>query len=162
MKVGVISDTHIPTRAGSLPQKVKEIFQGVDLILHAGDLEDMWVIYELEEIAPVKAVVGNMDPYDLSEHLPAKRIVQAGGVRIGLIHGWGEPKGLPRRVREAFLGENVQCIVFGHSHQPFNEIVEGILLFNPGSPTDTIFAPYKSVGILHIEKDIRGEIVRID
>lgn len=161
MKIGVISDTHIPTRAGSLPEAVFQYFKGVDLILHAGDIEDIMVIYDLEEIAPVKAVLGNMDPYELSEELPSKRIIKVGGINIGLIHGWGDPKGLPKRVLEAFAGDNVRCIVFGHSHQPFNEEVQGILLFNPGSPTDRVFAPYNSIGILHIEKDIRGEIIKL-
>lgn len=161
MKIGVISDTHIPTRADRVPQAVFRHFKGVHLILHAGDIEDMMVIYDLEEIAPVKAVVGNMDPYELREELPVKRIVKAGGVNIGLIHGWGDPKGLPQRVLEAFSGENVQCIVFGHSHQPFNEEVQGILLFNPGSPTDRMFATYNSIGILHIEKGIKGEIIKL-
>jgi putative phosphoesterase len=162
VKIGVLSDTHIPTRADRLPEVIFQLFKGVDLILHAGDIEDIGVIFELEEIAPVKAVIGNMDPYELQDNFPAKRIVRAEGVNIGLIHGWGDPKGLPKRVLEAFSGENVQCIVFGHSHQPFNEEVQGILLFNPGSPTDRIFAPYNSVGILHItQNQIKGEIIRI-
>ncbi len=161
MRIGVISDTHIPTRADRLPEAIFHHFKGVDLVLHAGDIEDIMVIYDLEEIAPVKAVVGNMDPYELREELPVKRIVKAGGINIGLIHGWGEPEGLPKRVLEAFLGENVQCIVFGHSHQPFNQEIQGILLFNPGSPTDRVFAPYNSIGILHIEKGIKGEIIRL-
>ncbi|MGC8844157.1 MAG: YfcE family phosphodiesterase, partial [bacterium] len=95
MKIGVISDTHIPTRADRLPEAVFQHFKGVDLILHAGDIEDIGVLFELEEIAPVKAVIGNMDPYELENNLPSKRIVKAGAVNIGLIHGWGAPKGLP-------------------------------------------------------------------
>lgn len=161
VKIGVISDTHIPTRADHLPEVIFQHFKGVDLILHAGDLEDIMVLYDLEDIAPVKAVVGNMDPYELGEELPAKRSVKVGGVNIGLIHGWGDPKGLPQRVLEAFSGENVSCIVFGHSHQPFNQEVQGILLFNPGSPTDRVFAPYNSIGILHIGKEIKGEIIKL-
>ncbi|MBC7326567.1 metallophosphoesterase family protein [bacterium] len=161
MKIGVISDTHIPTRADQLPEAVFQHFKGVDLILHAGDIEDILVLYDLQEIAPVKAVAGNMDPYEVKEELPMKRIIKVGSVSIGLIHGWGDPKGLPLRVLEAFMGENVQCIVFGHSHQPFNEERQGILLFNPGSPTDKIFAPYNSIGILYIGKEIKGEIIKI-
>ena len=58
--------------------------------------------------------------------------------------------------------EDVDVIVFGHSHTPLNEVEEGVLFFNPGSPTDKVFAPYNSIGILHVDKKIKGEIIRLE
>ncbi len=158
-KIGVISDTHIPRSATNLPHEIERIFQGADLILHAGDLENQSVIDTLALIAPVTAVRGNMD----SGHSinPIKRIIDVGNCRIGLIHGWGAPQDLHFRVMNEFP-DKPDCIVFGHSHSPFNEIVRGILMFNPGSPTDKRFAPYRSAGLLHVDgKAISGEIVKI-
>jgi uncharacterized protein len=160
-RIGVISDTHIPRAALSLPPRVKEIFKGMDMILHAGDLETPSVLDDLALIAPVTAVCGNMDRSP--ETSPIKRVVDIAGedVSIGLIHGWGAPYDLPLRVLGEF-DKKIGCIVFGHSHQPFNEYVGGVLMFNPGSPTDKRFAPYFSVGILTIFNGaVTGEIVKL-
>jgi uncharacterized protein len=160
-RIGVISDTHIPRAAEALPARVAEIFRGVDLILHAGDLERPSVLDDLELIAPVSAVCGNMDEQRGAGLAPLKRIVEVEGCRIGLIHGWGAPQDLHLRVRSEFEPA-LDCIVFGHSHQPFNSRVAGALMFNPGSPTDRRFAPYKSVGILTVDGGgVSGEIIRI-
>ncbi len=158
-KIGVISDTHIPAAAGALPCAVAARFKGVDLILHAGDLVRLSVIDELELIAPVKAVQGNMDVTIGGVH-PLKRIVEVEDARIGLIHGWGAPYDLHMRVRAEF--EDVDCIVFGHSHQPFKEYFNGVLMFNPGSPTDRRFAPYNSIGMLTVDGGaVSAEIIEI-
>jgi len=160
MKIGVISDTHVPTAARALPSCAVAAFAGVDMILHAGDIVDMSVLDELEVVAPVKAVRGNMDSGE-SANLPDKRIIEIGNIKIGLIHGWGAPGDLPLRARTQF-DESVSCVVFGHSHQPFNSSVAGALMFNPGSPTDRRFAPFFSVGILTLNgKRITGEIIRL-
>jgi uncharacterized protein len=160
-RIGVISDTHIPRAARELPKRINEIFKDVSMILHAGDLETPSVLDDLALIAPVTAVSGNMDR--MPELNPMKRSVEIDGekVRIGLIHGWGAPYDLPMRA----LGEfepKPDCIVFGHSHQPFNEYLAGVLMFNPGSPTDKRFAPYFSVGILTVSGGaVTGEIIKL-
>ena len=157
-KIGVISDTHIPIRAKQVPEKVKELFKDVDLILHAGDLVEPSVIEELKQIAPVVAVKGNMDQFQ--EELPEKEIIQINNkFNIGLFHGEGEGDTLNERISSYF--ENVDCIVFGHSHQSINEVRNNILLFNPGSACDTVFTNVNSVGILHINEKIEGEIIQI-
>ncbi|HOX29342.1 MAG TPA: metallophosphoesterase [bacterium] len=160
VKVGVISDTHIPNAAAALPGAVARVFKGVDLILHAGDLVRIDVLDELAMIAPVRAVRGNMDaePDPLT---PDRRIVEVEDLKIGLIHGWGGPNDIHLRVRREF-DESVRCVVFGHSHKPFNEKVAGALMFNPGSPTDKRFAPYASLGILTVNGGaVEGEIIKI-
>ena len=85
-----------------------------------------------------------------------KEIIKAGNFKIGLTHGEGAPEGIIDTVKKQFEKDKVDCIVFGHSHAPICERRENILFFNPGSPTDTIFAPFNSYGILEVDKKIEG------
>ena len=159
IRVGVISDTHIPYRAKAIPPIVFELFQGVAMILHAGDLVCDDVIVELEAIAPVYAVHGNVDPPELVRKLPKKREIHVGGVRIGLIHGDGPGGSTPERALAAFPG--VDCVVFGHSHVPMCQRSGATLLFNPGSATDKRWEAQHSVGLLTVAQGaVTGEIIR--
>lgn len=152
--IGVISDTHIPRRSDEIPQDVLEGFKGVEMILHAGDLTDESVIEKLEKIAPVYAVQGNVDHPVLKETLPRKRIIEYKGFRIGLIHGHGDDGfSTLGRILDAFKDDNVQAIVFGHSHKPMNDRINGVLVFNPGSPTDKRFETYFSYGLITAQED---------
>jgi len=160
MKIGIISDTHIPRAATGLPPEICTAFKGVDLILHAGDLVEISVLDELKKIAKTEAVCGNMDEPEIRKSLPQKRIISAEGFKIGLTHGYGSPFRLIDTVKKEFP-QKVDVIVFGHSHLPVNELRDGILFFNPGSPTDKIFAKYNSYGILTVNKEIKGKIVRL-
>lgn len=161
MKIGVISDTHIPRTCPKLPVKIIKAFEGVDMILHAGDLVEIKVLRDLEKLAKTTAVYGNMDEAEVRRLLPEKEIIKAGGFTIGLIHGYGPAANIIDRVKGEFT-EKVDVIVFGHSHVPVNVIKDGILFFNPGSPTDKIFARSNSYGMLTVADDIKGEIIRID
>lgn len=159
MKIGVISDTHIPARANALPGKLYELFQGVDKIIHAGDIEDPRVLDELAAIAPVTAVAGNMD-YSIYG-LPIKKSLKIGRFKIGVMHGAGGPRNNIR----AFLLKELRghdIIIYGHTHQAFWEQEAGLWFMNPGSPTDHLVAAFQSVGILTIEEDkICGELIRL-
>jgi putative phosphoesterase len=158
MKIGVISDTHIKSSEEKIPEKAFRLFSGVDLILHAGDMVNPIVIDELNTLAKVEAVKGNMDKAD--NPYPLKKTLAIENLKIGLIHGFGPPLGLRERISKEFT--HINAIVYGHSHWPYNKKIKEILFFNPGSPTDKIFAPYNSVGILHIDNDrIQGEIIKI-
>jgi hypothetical protein len=159
MKIGVISDTHIPEAAAQLPAEIFRAFEKFDLILHAGDILDTAVLEELAQLAEVRAVRGNMDYFSRTHSLPEMLIVEAGAFRIGVIHGSGPPYRLPERMLKQFNG--VHCVVFGHSHQPYNETLGGVLMFNPGSPTDRRYAPYLSYGVLEVGDKIRGRIVTL-
>ena len=161
MRIGVLSDTHIPRACADLPAEIAEAFKNVDLILHAGDLVEMKVLKELRKLADTKAVRGNMDEPELVKVLPEKEIIKVNGFTIGLTHGYGPPANLINYVKNEFP-EKVDVIVFGHSHSPVNEKREGILFFNPGSPTDKIFAKHNSYGILTINGSIKGEIIKIN
>jgi len=160
MKIGVIADTHIPYSALRLPNEICNVFKSVDLILHAGDLVEISVLDELNKLAETQAVYGNMDEFEVRKALPEKRIIEIGKFKIGLIHGYGAPFNLRNKVKKEF-SQKVDVIVFGHSHSPVNDIQDDILFFNPGSPTDKIFAKYNSYGILTIEDEIKGEIIKL-
>lgn len=164
MRIGVIADTHIPSRAPKLPDEVEEALSRLDFIIHAGDFDTIEALQRIEKLNRLVAVRGNMDTGEVRGKLPPKRVINVEGVRIGIIHGWGDPHTLPDRVLKEFQGENVRCIIFGHSHQAMVEERGGVLLFNPGSPTDTIFARFRSYGVLEVNKEgeVKGEIVRLD
>lgn len=159
MKIGVISDTHIPSVLKALPSKVFEVFNGVDLILHAGDIVEMSVLDELQALAPVEAVAGNMDGTDVHRRLPAKKVLTLGRFRVGLIHGKYRMDEQRQRIRQEF--DDVDLIVYGHSHTPFWGRENGVYFLNPGSPTDTRHAPYHSVAILEAGTDLAAHIIRL-
>jgi putative phosphoesterase len=159
MKIGVISDTHLNVSNDRLEKIVEDYFLDVSLILHAGDIVELDVLNVFRGI-DVCAVSGNMDHDSVREVFPEKRILEIEGRRIGLIHGWGSPFGLEEKIMREF--ENVECIVYGHTHRVMNEIRDDVLLFNPGSPTDRRFTRYNSVGILDVEKEITGNIIYLE
>lgn len=162
MIVGVIADTHIPTRAKKLPQKLLKSLKGVDLIIHAGDFVEMRILEKLEKIAKIEAVFGNMDEEEIKLKLPGRKIIQVEEVKIGIVHGSDIPWDMNKRVPNNFRKEKIDCVVFGHTHLPRNQEIEGKLYFNPGSPTDQIFSTSNTFGILKIEgKRIKGEIIEI-
>ena len=157
--IGVLSDTHIPYRAGRVPEPVLAGFFGVDLILHAGDITTLSVLEQLACVAPVVAVYGNVDPPETRRTLPRRRIISSGKWRLGLVHGdqgWGSP---PVRALGMFSGDQVDAVVFGHSHQPYLARHDGVLLFNPGSPTDQRHSRRPSYGLLRLNETIAGEVI---
>ena len=159
MKIGVISDTHVPVAARSLPPAVFEIFKDSDLILHAGDIVDQSVLDELAVIAPVEAVAGNMDSTELHLRLPAKKVLKLGRYTVGLTHGKYRIDMQKEMIRRDFGA--VDLIVYGHSHTPVWEKAFGIWFLNPGSPTDKQYAPYNSVAVLSIDDALSAEIIRL-
>ena len=160
MKIIVISDTHIPRAANDLPEKLYEAIGRADLVVHAGDFVDLEVLEKLKKIKDTVGVFGNMDPREVRNVLKSKEVVTAGKFKIGLIHGYGAPAELINTVHGEF--GKIDAIVFGHSHTPINIVEDGILFFNPGSPTDKVFSPYNSYGILNVtDKGIKGEIVKL-
>ncbi len=159
--VGVIADTHIPYFK-KLPDAIWQYFDGVELIIHAGDLSILSVIDELETLAPVVAVQGNIEYEEVVAKLPIKREVMVGHCRIGIVHILGDTRGRARLARHEF--PTVRVVVYGHSHVPDNQEHDGQLLFNPGSATDRRRQPRCSIGLLHIDDTlqiVRGEIILV-
>jgi uncharacterized protein len=161
MKIGVISDTHLTAVDDRFTRLARQYFSDVDMIIHAGDIVEESVFLFLSAWN-VMAVKGNMDRGVLAETLPSKRTEKLEGKRIGITHGSGSPEGLAARVLEEFRSDPVDCIVFGHSHAPFLGNERGILMLNPGSPTDRRFAEKHTLGFLTIANNtITGEIQEI-
>ena len=162
MKIGVISDTHIPIRAKEIPRQALEALKGMDMLIHVGDLVDLCVLDSLKSICSnVRAVYGNMDPAGVKKCLPEREIITVGRYRIGLTHGSGAPSYLINLVGEIFKNDKVDIIIFGHSHYPISEKKGGILYFNPGSLTDTVFSPFNSYGVIEINDEVKARIVKV-
>jgi len=161
--VGLISDTHIPSRAKRLPDKVAEVFNDADLLIHAGDLTHMMVVEELKAMAPVVAVHGNMDPYEVKAALPKMTTVKVEGWKIGVLHDpdllWGM-----RSAKRIASENNLDVLVFGHIHKPLVKREDDTLFINPGSPTNPlppiIIKP--TIGLLAItEESVKPFIIEV-
>jgi putative phosphoesterase len=145
--LGLIADTHMPDRCFGLPPSLFEVFRGVDLILHAGDVGQLAVLDELSAAAPVAAVHGNDERYEEApRELPYQQVVSISGHRLVLTHShfpdlaqemearrddrWG-----PKLARRAGFGHRAgaRIVVYGHTHVPTNVEYEGVWLVNPGA-----------------------------
>lgn len=146
MKIGVVSDTH----CHAIPKQVINDFKHVDLIVHAGDFCTLAEAGIFENLKKVVGVCGNMDGEDVRKKYPEKQVFECDGVKIGVYHGAGAKSGILEQVKEKFAGDDVDVVIFGHSHEPLNKKIGNVLYFNPGSPNDNVFAPYRSYGILDI------------
>lgn len=157
MRILVISDTHIPIAANDIPQKIYDEIENADMVIHAGDFVERALLDKLRALKKIKAVCGNMDPQEICDLLKSKEVITIGKFKIGLMHGYGAPADLMAVVGKEF--EGVDAIIYGHSHSAVNTVKDGVLYFNPGSPTDKIFASKNTYGILEItDKKIEGEI----
>ncbi|GAC1397402.1 MAG: metallophosphoesterase family protein [Ktedonobacteraceae bacterium] len=158
-RIGIISDTHVPHFKG-IPEAVWQHFANVEHIIHAGDLSVLSVLNELETIAPVIAVQGNVETEEVVLKLPIKRELVVGQCKIGVVHILGETKTHARVAQREF--PNARVVVFGHSHIPYNQEHDGQLLFNPGSVNDRRRQPRCSIGMLTIDdatNDVQGSII---
>ena len=160
MKIGVLSDTHSDSLE-RLPKKLVDDLSGMDLVIHAGDFTGKSLVDGLRRLGPFRGVYGNIDGPEVRRELPAIDIVEAGGFRIGVNHPseGGPPSSLEERIKAKFTG--VQVIIHGHSHQTKNIVKNGVLWFNPGSATGTFPAREITYGVLHIDSDVRSELVKL-
>ena len=154
MKIGVISDTH-----NYLDPKIPLLFAGVERILHGGDVGLPWLIQELESIAPVTAVSGNTDEPGLG-YRPTELIKVNG--RKFLVQHIVDPHDLTPELHAVIARAQPDVFVFGHTHKPFQAILDGTLFFNPGYAGKSRFGMARSVAILHVgEGGIRPEYVQL-
>ena len=144
MKIGVISDTH-----GYLDPQIPKLFAGVDHILHGGDIGLPWLILELEQIAPVTAVLGNTDSNISFSEI---EIIQLGGRKF-LVHHIVDVRAPAQVIRQRILRENPDVVVFGHTHKPCNQTIGKTLYFNPGYAGKQRFNLERSVAILHCDEE---------
>jgi putative phosphoesterase len=158
LKVVVLGDTHTLGPRRHLPAGAWPYLESADHILHAGDVCDPRLLDELSCFAPLHVVVGNCDGLDV-RHWGARDEVALtlGGVAIAMVHDSGPSRGRRSRLQRRFLG--ARAVVYGHSHSPCNSDEDGLLLFNPGSPTWPRRAAWPSMGILWIHKgEVEGEV----
>lgn len=161
-RVIVLSDTHFPLQGSTLPGEIVKELKAAQYCIHAGDYVDPKVIDEIKKYTTFIGVKGNMDGKSID--LPQKKIVSIDGVNIGVVHGDGSPLNLLEYVDKQFSGDKkLDLIIFGHSHRAFNESRKGMIYFNPGSPTDTMYTKVNSYGILEIDADkkIRLKVVNV-
>jgi uncharacterized protein len=159
IRIGVLSDTHIHQVSRDFRDLLDHHLSQVDVLFHVGDYTSP-VVVDFLSSKNFHGVYGNMDPFAIKDVLPEKKIVEIGGFRFGLIHGWGSPRGLEERVLAQF--NDVDVIVFGHSHKAMNEVVQGVLLFNPGTASGFSSSGVHTIGILECGDTVKGEIVDLD
>ena len=133
MRVGIISDTHIPEVARAVPRQVADAFRGVDLILHAGDIYSLSVLDDLERIAPVLACLGDDDHFSLARdhRVKTRQVLELEGHTVWVVHD--KPF-----VHRSAAGQNAQIpdiMVHGHTHRALVWEDQGVLFVGPGSPT---------------------------
>ena len=154
----MISDTHSDS-ISLLPKRLVEELSQADLIIHAGDFTGLQLLEDLRQLGKFRGVYGNIDGLEIRAELPEIDTIEAKGLRIGLNHPaeGGPPMTIEQRIRKKF--QNVQVIIHGHSHRTKNEKKDGILWFNPGSPTGKFPALKKSYGVLTVDDEIKGKII---
>ena len=142
LTLAFLADTHLPTRAKGLPAEVWAAVEAADVVLHAGDWVEPALLDELSERSSrLIACYGNNDGEDLRARRPLVARAELGGLRFAVVHETGQKQG--REARMAALYPDVDVLVFGHSHIPWDTRAEnGLRLLNPGSPTDRRRQPY--------------------
>jgi hypothetical protein len=155
IRIGVVSDTHVPGVYRSLPDTLWRALEGCDQVIHAGDFDGWETYQQIKSRFPTIAVVGNKDDFRACEEVPESRILTVGGHTIGITHGCGPCAGLPQRVAQRWTGGPVDLLIFGHSHDLGLHEIGGQKLLNPGSATD-VLADRCSIALLDV-----GEIIQI-
>jgi len=156
--IGLISDTHIPSRGIEIPKVIIDDFldKKVDYVFHLGDFTKYNVYEKLQDIFGKNKVIGikgNMDDSKINSKLPERLELKAYGYNILLLHGWGGPNMVLRRLKKHADLAKYQIIIFGHIHKPLTEKVENQYFINPGTPTDKKFADINSYGFLTLSKE---------
>jgi putative phosphoesterase len=148
MRIGVISDTH-----DLLDPQVPGLFADVEHILHGGDVGLPWLVLKLEEIAPVTAVLGNTD---VGISLRETEVVQLDGRKF-LVHHIVNPHSLHDQLAARVAKEKPDVVIFGHTHKPFCETIDGILYLNPGYAGRQRFSLPRSLAILETKPELKVE-----
>ncbi len=158
MKIVVMSDTHLDRVTEDFGNLCAQFCRKTDMVIHLGDWTRASLLNFMEQY-PLEAVAGNMDEESVLDRLPVKKVVEAGGFRMGIIHGWGSASGLERKLAEQFQG--VDAILFGHTHQPVIRRENGLLWFNPGSVYAGRGPHRRTLGVLEIGERIEASILEL-
>ncbi len=154
MLVGVVSDTH-----GFYDPRVPPLLEGVEHILHAGDIGSEDIIHRLGNVAPVTAIRGNNDREGSASMHPDEEVLELGGCRVLLTHIVKVPKE-DSAALEKYIDDGIDVVVYGHSHIAFQERRGGVLFFNPGAAGKRRFKVVPSIGLLELEPGrVQGRIL---
>lgn len=153
-----MSDTHLDLVTDAFAMICNRYCAGADMVIHLGDWARNPVLDFMEQY-PLVGVSGNSDDRALRNKLPPNRVIQVKNHRIGITHGWGSVHDIRKKLLNEF--ENVDAVLYGHTHQPLMLQENGIFWFNPGSVFQGRQGAPSSLGILHIEDGIRGEIIEL-
>ena len=155
----LLADTHVPKRARRLPDAVWDAVGSADVVVHAGDCVEPALLDELERRSRrLVGVFGNNDGAELRRRLPEVARATVGGVRFAVVHETGDAKHRERRCEQAY--GDVDVLVFGHSHIPWDTVTPGGLrLLNPGSPTDRRRQPHCTYMTLTVDDGAIGDVV---
>jgi len=164
--IGLLSDTHVPSRVPNIPQNIIDDFKKrkVDYVFHLGDFSTLEAYKQLQKEfgkEKVVGILGNMDEGGLKKILPETMDFEIYGHKIFMTHGMGGPNIIIKRLNKHFDLSPYDIIIFGHVHRPYNEVWrDGKLYLNPGTPTDKRFTDINSYGYLKISKEkVEPEIV---
>lgn len=161
--IGVISDTHVPVRAKAIPNEVFKTFEDADFIVHAGDLVRLSVLDELEQLAPVLVVYGNMDGPEIRGKMQKIASLKVFDWKIGVTHNPGALFGM-KKMRQIAKENDFNVLVYGHTHNSSIKWEGDTLFINPGSPTNPIppFLVKPSVALLRVTAEkVAPEIIQI-
>ncbi len=151
-----MSDTHLNHPTEEFREICSRYCDQADMVIHLGDWARSTILDYLEGYS-LQAVAGNMDDHAILQRLPAKKVIRTGKYRLGIIHGWGSSRDLRQRLAREF--EDVDAILYGHSHLPYVQRENGLLWFNPGSVFMGRGDLPGSIGILHADEELWGEII---
>lgn len=154
MKIGIISDTHIRKDFSKIDDFFEKHLKDVDGIVHAGDYVDEKLLNKLMEHKEFIGVYGNVDDRTIKEKLGEKEIIEVEGYKIGLFHGHGSKRTTLERVYDEFKVDDVDIIIFGHSHKPLIKTKNKVLMMNPGSPTSKRSERWFTYIILELEENV--------
>jgi uncharacterized protein len=159
--LAIISDTHVD-RLDQLPATVLKAMADADLIIHLGDFDSPRLIDDLEKSGKFRGIWGNHDRLpEMRRRLKRMEIIEIGGKRVGLIHGLFYPVGLHRRLKAWFKQDNLDILLFGHSHVATIKKLGKVLLFNPGSVTAKFPAAFGSFGIMTLNGAVKSQIIPV-
>lgn len=160
-KLGVLSDTHLRDTQQRLPQTMLEAFKEVDYIIHAGDWVSLVALEQLKPFAEVIGVQGNMDDEAIRAQFPDVQEMEIAGYRVGVTHGWGPPANIEKRILMKF-STPPDLLIFGHTHRALCQKEGNCLIFNPGSPTDTLHAERRTFGLITLGETIQWNFLELE
>jgi putative phosphoesterase len=160
IKVAIIADTHV-NHLAEFPPELRSFLGRVDLVIHLGDYTSPELLEELRQAYNFYGVAGNHDSHALHHELGEMDVVEVGGKRLGIFHGFILPFGSQRRIRSFFNEYKIDAIFYGHTHLAYRKLVDGVLMLNPGTVTGQYPAFWGSFGLVSVDGQVSGRIIRL-